>query len=127
MFKLLDIFFVIFHTTLIIFNLFGWIWKPLRKLNLITLLLTGFSWFFLGIFYGIGYCPLTDWHWKVLNKLGVYNLPNSYIQYLMDRLTGIEIKPEFADKLTVTLYFIALILSFLTNFKINSSQRTRLK
>ena len=118
MFKLLDLFFVIFHTALITFNLFGWIWKPLRKLNLITLLLTGFSWFILGIFYGIGYCPLTDWHWEVLNRLGVYNLPNSYIQYLLERLTGIEVMQEFVDKLTVTLYFIALILSFISNFRV---------
>jgi len=41
-----------------------------RKANLILLLLTGLSWFGLGIFYGWGYCPLTDWHWKVLRELG---------------------------------------------------------
>ncbi|MCD4791284.1 MAG: DUF2784 domain-containing protein, partial [Bacteroidales bacterium] len=78
MYKFLDTFFVVFHTALIIFNLFGWIWKPTRRLNLITLLLTGASWFILGIFYGIGYCPLTDWHWQVLHKLGIYDVPNSY-------------------------------------------------
>jgi len=127
MFNLLDIFFVIFHTSLIVFNLFGWIWKPLRKLNLITLLLTGSSWFILGIFYGIGYCPLTAWHWEVLNNLGVYNLPNSYIQYLIERLTGIKTSPEYVDKLTVILYFVALILSFLSNFQSKILRWVRLK
>ncbi|MCK5838377.1 MAG: DUF2784 family protein, partial [Bacteroidales bacterium] len=70
MFKLADTFFIIFHTALTLFNLFGWIWQKTRKLNLIILLLTGFSWFGLGIFYGIGYCPLTDWHYRVLRKMG---------------------------------------------------------
>ncbi|HPF94086.1 MAG TPA: DUF2784 family protein, partial [Tenuifilaceae bacterium] len=65
-YMLLDVFFVAFHTLLIAFNLFGWIWWRTRKANLITLLLTGLSWIGLGLFFGIGYCPLTDWHWQVL-------------------------------------------------------------
>jgi hypothetical protein len=51
--KMADIFFIVFHTFLIFFNLFGWIFKPLRKANLVVLILTGASWFILGIFYGI--------------------------------------------------------------------------
>jgi len=61
----------------ILFNLFGWIFRPLRKANLIVLALTGASWFILGIFYGIGYCPLTDWHFKLLYKHGQHALPDS--------------------------------------------------
>jgi hypothetical protein len=36
MFRFLDIFFIVFRTLLIFFNLFGWIIKPLRRANLIT-------------------------------------------------------------------------------------------
>ena len=117
MYKFLDILFVVFHTALIIFNLFGWIWKPTRRLNLITLLLTGASWFILGIFYGIGYCPLTDWHWQVLHKLGIYDVPNSYVQYLIGRVTGLYLKPELADTFTVVFYFLAVVLSVYYNFQ----------
>lgn len=116
MYKILDIFFVVFHTFLILFNLFGWIWKPTRKANLVALLLTGGSWFILGIFYGIGYCPLTEWHWQVLYKLGKTDLPDSYISYLVKRLTGIVINPEMADLITVVLYFLALAFSVFSNF-----------
>ncbi len=117
MFKFSDIFFLVFHSSLILFNLFGWIWKKTRKLNLVTLLLTGFSWVGLGIFYGWGYCFLTDWHWQVLENLGVNNLPGSYVQYLLYRVLGIDVSATTADYLTVVLFFIALIFSVYFNFK----------
>ncbi len=117
MYKFLDIFFLIFHSALILFNLFGWILKPLRKINFITLSLTGASWLILGIFYGIGYCPLTDWHFRVLEKLGHYNLPNSYVKYLLDRITGLDFNSHLVDILTVVFYFLALSLSILFNLK----------
>ncbi len=69
--KFLDIFFTVFHSLLVLFILFGWIWKKTRRLNLICILLTGASWLFLGIFYGLGYCPLTDWHFNILRRLGI--------------------------------------------------------
>ena len=118
MFNVLDIFFVAFHSVLILFNMLGWIWIKTRKINLITLLLTGASWFILGIFYGWGYCPLTDWHWKVLYELGEVQLPNSYIQYLINRLTGINITGHHADIVTVVVYFVSLFISLILNFKI---------
>ncbi len=116
MLKLLDIFFLVFHSVLIIFNLFGWIFKKTRRLNLITLVITGISWFVIGIFYGIGYCPLTDWHWEVLEKLGMGSEVNSYIQYLIDRLFDIHISARAADIVTFIAFFVALILSVFTNF-----------
>ena len=91
--RLLDIFFTTFHTCLVFFNLFGWIWKKTRVLNLICLLLTAASWVLLGIFYGFGYCPLTDWHFNVLERLGYGDLPDSYLSFLFTRLTGLQIGP----------------------------------
>jgi hypothetical protein len=117
MLKLLDFFFIGFHTLLIIFNLFGWILRKTRKLNLISLLLTGISWFVLGLFYGIGYCPLTDWHFKILERMGQTNLPSSYVVYLLKRFTGIEFRGAMIDKLTLMLFIFALILSVVSNIK----------
>jgi len=111
----LDYFFLTFHTLLIFFNLFGWAWMKTRRLNLVTLLLTGASWFILGIYYGIGYCPLTEWHWQVLEKLGKQHLPDSYVAYLADRVAGIVISSGTADLLTAVLYFAALGISLILN------------
>jgi hypothetical protein len=103
---------------LILFNLFGWIWRKSRIFNLITLLLTGASWLFLGLIYGtLGYCPLTDWHFSILNKLGKTNLPDSYIKYIVDRLTGLDISASLVDKVTLYAFLAALTLSILFNIR----------
>ena len=116
MYEILHIFFLVFHSFLILFNLFGWVWKPLRKANLVTLLLTGLSWFLLGIFYGIGYCPLTDWHYQILYELGKTNLPNSYIQYLLDTFFSVSVSQNITDTWTMILFFVALVCSIYVNF-----------
>ena len=101
MLNILDFFFISFHTVLILFNMFGWIFRKTRKLNLIVLLLTGASWLILGIFYGIGYCPLTDWHFNILERLGETNLPTSYIAYLLQRFTGTTFNATIIDAATM--------------------------
>lgn len=115
--KLLDIFFTVFHTGLVLFNLFGWIWKPARRLNLICLLLTAGSWVILGIFYGFGYCPLTDWHFSILRELGHTNLPDSYLSFLFTRLTGLPIDQSLVDTVTLWGLIIALAISLYLNLR----------
>jgi hypothetical protein len=113
-----DIFFVIFHTSIILFNLFGWIWRKTRKFNLILLLLTGGSWLLLGLIVGtIGYCPLTDWHFSVLEKMGATDLPASYVKYLADRLTGQDFNSSLVDKITLYSFLSALGLSLFFNIR----------
>jgi hypothetical protein len=115
-YRILDIFFVVFHSSIIIFNLFGWIWKKTRILNLILLILTGSSWLFLGLIVGVlGYCPLTDWHFDILEKLGKTDLPSSYMKYLADRLTGMSFNTATVDKVTLYVFLAALIISIILN------------
>jgi hypothetical protein len=117
-FHILDIFFVIFHTSLVIFNLFGWIWKKTRIYNLITLVLTGSSWLFIGLLVGsLGYCPLTDWHFNILERLGKTGLPNSYMKYLADRITGLDISAVLVDRITLYSFIAALIISLYMNLR----------
>ena len=127
MYDIRDYFFIVFHLALIIFNIFGWMWKKTRRANLILLVLTGGSWFILGLFYGIGYCPLTDWHWQVLAKLGQMPAETSYMQYLMARVIGIHFSSGLVDMATLTIYFVALSLSMSLNIKDwrRSSDRVR--
>jgi hypothetical protein len=112
-----DTFYLIFHTFVILFNLFGWIWRPTRKANLALLMLTAFSWFGLGFWYGWGYCFLTDWHYRALEKAGIRNLPDSYIKYLADRLTGYDFDAALADSLTVGGFLLALAASVYFNVR----------
>ncbi|MFE3866620.1 DUF2784 domain-containing protein [Flavobacterium sp. LS2P90] len=107
----IDYFFILFHTVLTLFNVFGWVIPRWRLANLITLSLTAFSWFILGIWYGFGYCPFTDWHWKVRQLLGYTDESNSYIHFLILKITGINFSESFVDTSTVIVFFIAYFIS----------------
>ncbi|MDN3689310.1 DUF2784 domain-containing protein [Cyclobacterium jeungdonense] len=112
-----DYAFLIFHTALILFNLLGWISSFTRKWHLYTISLTLASWFFLGIWYGWGYCPFTDWHWEILRLRGVGDLPNSYINYLFNRLLGLQPPPKLIEVSTLLFTLMALLLSLWVNFR----------
>lgn len=114
-YKIANAFFFIFHIALILFNLFGWIPKRLRKWNLVTLSLTAFSWFVLGIFYGFGYCFLTDWHWNIREKLGYSTDSNSYIHFLITELLGVSIRENVVDIFTAAFFFAAFAMSVYVN------------
>lgn len=115
--KFLNLFFFVFHSSLILFILFGWMWKKTRKANLAVILMTAFSWFFLGIWYGYGYCPSTDWHWKVRMKLGIYDMPSSYIEFLIETLTGWDVSRTLIDVVALIFLVAALSASCITNVK----------
>ena len=117
LYKIANYFFFVFHVILIFFNLFGWIHKKLRKWNLVSLSLTAFSWFVLGIFYGFGYCFLTDWHWQVREKLGYAHDSDSYIHFLVTELTDISVDENLVDIFTAIFFFIAFALSIYVNIR----------
>jgi hypothetical protein len=122
--KLLDIGLTIAHLVLIGFNLFGWIWIKTRKAHLVTVTATIFSWFVLGIWFGWGYCPITDWQWKVKERLGETNLPNSFIKYYADKISGQNINPSIVDKVTLISFLIVIIITIYFNFfkRVRNSQ-----
>jgi hypothetical protein len=92
--------------------------RKTRILNLMTLILTGSSWLFLGLIVGtLGYCPFTDWHFNVLSKMGETDLPNSYVKYLADRITGLDISASLVDKVTLYSFIAALAISLSLNIR----------
>ena len=113
----LDILFLVFHTALVGFNLLGWIWRSTRRLHLAIIGLTLLSWFGLGIFYGWGYCPCTDWHWQVKRRLGESDLPASYVTYYLNLLTGISWKPDLVDGLVLLFGLTAFLCSLILNLR----------
>jgi len=106
-----------FHGALVLFNLTGWIWAVTRRVHLIVIGLTFLSWLGLGVLYGWGYCPCTDWHWRVKHALGETDLPYSYVKYYSDRLTGLDWDPLIIDAAVLALGLLALILSLWMNWR----------
>ena len=94
-----------------------------RKLHLITILLTAFSWFVLGIWYGWGYCFCTDWHWQVREALGYHDHSNSYIHFLILKLTGANLNASLVDAGTAIVFGISLIASVWVNRALLSRKR----
>ncbi len=109
MLQLLNIIFGVFHVLLIVACLIGWIFPRTRKVHLILMGVVLGCWFLLGLKYGIGYCPLTDWHWQVKGKLGESPLPNSFIKYLLDHIFPSPISPKAVDILTFGAFFVSLV------------------
>jgi hypothetical protein len=125
LYQVLNYFFFFFHTSLIIFNCVGWISPRLRKWNLITLLLTACSWFVLGIWFGWGYCLCTDWHYTVRAHLGYEDASNSYIHFLILKVTGIDFSEKLVDTVTVIVFFVSLMISLGLNFRDYKIRRKR--
>lgn len=124
-FQFLDIFFFVFHTSFTLFNCLGWIWKKTRPWNLFTLILTAFSWFFLGIWFGWGYCLCTDWHWGVRQKLGYHDESVSYIHFLILKLTGVNLDPGLVDACTVSIFMLSFVLSLWLNIRDTRNNKTK--
>lgn len=112
----LDVFLTLVHLVIIGFNLFGWIWMPTRKAHFICVLATAASWFLLGIWFGLGYCPVTDWQWRVKEQLGEHNLPASFVKYYADKISGKNISSSLIDLVTVISFAIAALISVYVNF-----------
>ena len=121
--RILDLLLTLLHFVIIGFNLFGWIWKRTRRLHLIVVCATAACWFILGIWFGIGYCPITDWDWQIKEKLGEHNLPDSFIKYYADIIVGHSVNASLIDTFTAAGFFIAALLAVFSNF-IQKKSRT---
>ncbi len=113
---ILNVGFFIFHSAWILFNCIGWVWKRTRRWQLVTVSLTAMSWFGLGLWYGWGYCPCTDWHWQVRERLG-YVDPPSYIQLLIRELIGVDVGPGLADVVAVVTLSAAAAISVVLSIR----------
>jgi len=111
-----DIALTLVHFIIIGFNLFGWIFPATRRAHFICVILTAFCWFVLGIWFGWGYCPVTDWQWHIKEKLGETNLPGSFITYYANKITGKQFSDAFIDIITLVLFLLAAVISVYVNF-----------
>jgi hypothetical protein len=116
-YQFLNYFFFAFHTLLTLFNITGWMFRVTRKWNLTTLLLTAFSWFVLGIWYGWGYCLCTDWHWNVREHLGYHDQQGSYIHFLLLKITGINFNENLVETTTLVVFLVSVVMSIWLNLQ----------
>lgn len=114
-YEILNIFFFVFHSFIVLFNTFGWLFKKTRRWNLLCLMLTGASWFILGIWYGWGYCVCTHWHWMVREKLGFHDTSQNYIHLLILKTTGIDIPEKPLETGIMIIFGTSLIASIILN------------
>lgn len=120
--QLLDLLLTLIHFLIIGFNLFAWIFPATRRLHLYGVAITLGCWLILGIWFGIGYCPVTDWQWDVKAKLGEQNLPGSFVKYYLDKITGQYINSTLVDGLTAGAFLIAIVSSVYVNFFYKKTQ-----
>ena len=113
----LDWFFIIFHSAWTLFNIAGWAFRRTRRLHLVTIGLTAFSWFVCGYFYGWGFCICTEWHWRVREILGRDNSSYSFIHYLIREVTGLNPDPLYVDIMVLTVFLLTAGLSIILNIR----------
>lgn len=113
----LNVGFFAFHTALILFNVFGWIWPKTRRWNLATLLLTLFSWTVMGIWFGRGYCICTDFHWRVRAAMGIHDHADSYLVLLVRLLTGWDPPPSLVNQVAAVVFVLSLTASVVLNLR----------
>jgi Protein of Unknown function (DUF2784) len=80
-------------------------------------MITAFSWFVLGIWFGWGYCFCTHWHWAVRERLGFSDDSYSYIHFLLLQLTGMDFSPSLVDSATAIVFFVSIALSTILNIR----------
>jgi hypothetical protein len=111
-----DIFFTIIHLAIILFNLFGWIPRSTRRAHFIMVILTAASWFILGIWFGMGYCPITDWQWRVKELRGEINLPGNFVEYFAEKLSNHNFDSQLVNIVTGVSFALAALASVFVNF-----------
>jgi Protein of Unknown function (DUF2784) len=116
-YQFLNYFFFVFHTMFTLFNMVGWAFKQTRRLHLATMLITAFSWFVLGIWYGWGFCLCTEWHYLVRGKLGYADQHGSYIHFLILKITGINLHMQLVENATLAVFLVAFCLSVWMNIR----------
>lgn len=117
----LNVFFFVFHTCLILFNVTGWAWKRTRPWNLAMLLLTAASWFLIGLRYGTGYCVCTDLHFRVRAALGIHETADNYLQLLARSMLHVDPSAALVREVAALGFGISLFLSLALNLRDRSA------
>ncbi|MEO9477329.1 MAG: DUF2784 domain-containing protein [Cyclobacteriaceae bacterium] len=118
MLQFLDYFLTYFHTALILFVLSGWIFPQTRRSHALLLILILIAWFGIGVYKGVlGYCPLTDWHWDIKRERGERGMSSSFVEYMVEKISGINFSRKLVDGFTLGGLIMACIMAVVMSFK----------
>ena len=113
MLHVLNIAFFTGHTAFIVFNLTGWAFQRTRKLHLLCLGATMFSWFVMGAVKGMGYCLCTDWHFQIRRQLSLPVNVHSYIQLMAEVFFGLKVDRMTSDVLAGGGLLVVLVITLI--------------
>jgi hypothetical protein len=103
----------VIHAAMIVFVLVGWMRQRWMFAHRITVTAVWLSWAGLGWYVGhLGYCILTDYQWRLLKQMGITDLPQSYIEFLIQLVWNEDIPDRPLGLLAATLFLIVTLLSF---------------
>lgn len=117
-YPLLNGIFHVVHISIIIFIMIGWAFPSLRLVHLALVLLTLGSWFILGQWLGTGYCPISDWHWKIKTALAEGQPSGTYIHHLLQTMTRREWNSDTVDKSVLVGILAITAISLALNARI---------
>ncbi|MDO5654204.1 MAG: DUF2784 family protein [Brachymonas sp.] len=103
------------HIAVIMFFLLGWLVPALLPWHLTLLLAMLGSWFILGHWLGTGYCPISDWHWKIKQHCGPGKPDGSYIHLVLQHITGKTLNSARVDKWVLVITLFLTLGSLLLN------------
>lgn len=116
-YRVLNPLFHLVHLSIISFVLVGWLIPGARPAHLVLSLLTLGSWFVLGRWMGEGYCPVSDWHWKIKGAIGEGRPTVTYITFILRKITRTELDSNQVDRVVVVVTITVTLLSLFLNLK----------
>ena len=105
------------HIAIISFVLVGWVIPEARFAHLVLSLLTLGSWFILGRWMGEGYCPVSDWHWKIKESLGDGRPTVTYITFLLRKATGMDLASDQVNRVVIFVTVAVTMISLALNLQ----------
>ena len=114
--KVTDVLLFAAHALVALGCAFGWLIPGAERWHLVLILAIGFSWYGLGLHYGIGYCILTDWQWRVRHRLGITPEHGSFVKLLLERASGLHLKEIWVKWFAYGVYWLSALISVYLNF-----------
>ena len=116
MLAVLDWLLTVVHVGVVLAVLLLWIPRATWRWHYRLVALVAFSWLVIGLYKGaLGYCFLTDMHWRVKHARGVGRLPGSFLKYMADSISGTDVAPRLVDAIAGAA-FVGICLAAIFRF-----------
>lgn len=117
MYRPLNALFHLLHLGIILFVMLAWSVPVLLPWHLLLTSLTLVCWFVLGLWLGIGFCPLSHWHWQLKQEHDSGRPRESYIHYVVQKASGRQFEGDLLDRLVVACTLLLFCVSVWRNLQ----------